>query len=129
MMKAIFPAKVHKSDEPGYWVTFPDEPNCFAAGKTMANALRKASGAMTQHLKAKSEAGLPLPKPSPVEAVKMDGDHVIAVTLLEVTLPGKTERYTVTLPSDLIEQIDEIAPNRSGFLAEAARRELIRLRA
>lgn len=38
------------------------------------------------------------------------------------------ERVTVTLPRRLIEAIDEVDKNRSGFLAKAAKRELKRLR-
>lgn len=39
---------------------------------------------------------------------------------------SKVERLNVTLPLELVRAIDEIGGNRSGFLAEAARRELRR---
>ena len=38
------------------------------------------------------------------------------------------ERVTVTLPADLVHDIDRQATNRSRFVAEAVRRELDRLR-
>jgi len=38
------------------------------------------------------------------------------------------KRVTVTLPDEIVEEIDLKEPNRSRFLAEAARRELERRR-
>lgn len=35
-----------------------------------------------------------------------------------------TERITITLPKDLLVQIDQLEDNRSGFIAQAVRREL-----
>jgi hypothetical protein len=39
-----------------------------------------------------------------------------------------TERVTVTLPADLVRDIDRLEKNRSRFIQEAARRELERRR-
>lgn len=39
-----------------------------------------------------------------------------------------TERVTVTLPIELVEHIDRLERNRSRFIAEAVRHELIRRR-
>jgi predicted transcriptional regulator len=39
-----------------------------------------------------------------------------------------TERVTVTLPSELVKDIDRIERNRSRFIAEAVEHELIRRR-
>lgn len=39
-----------------------------------------------------------------------------------------TERVTVTLPAELVEDIDRLEKNRSRFIAEAVERELSRRR-
>lgn len=39
-----------------------------------------------------------------------------------------TERVTVTLAADLVEEIGRFEPNRSRFIAEAVERELMRRR-
>lgn len=39
-----------------------------------------------------------------------------------------TERVTVTLSADLVEEIDRVERNRSRFIAEAVRHELVRRR-
>lgn len=41
---------------------------------------------------------------------------------------GETKRVTVTLPVDLVEEIDRLEKNRSKFVLEAVRRELRRRR-
>jgi metal-responsive CopG/Arc/MetJ family transcriptional regulator len=46
-----------------------------------------------------------------------------------VVFPGRARRVNVTLDEALLEEIDQISNNRSGFLAEAARAELARRRA
>jgi len=39
-----------------------------------------------------------------------------------------TERVAVTLPTDLLEDVDQLDGNRSRFIAEAVQREVIRRR-
>jgi hypothetical protein len=71
-----------------------------------------------------------LPKPSALEAVADTKEaSTVAVTLIPVVLPGRARRVNVTLDEALLEEIDQISNNRSGFLAEAARAELARRRA
>ena len=53
----------------------------------------------------------------------------VAITLVPVVLPGRARRVNVTLDEALLEEIDQISDNRSGFLAEATRAELARRRA
>ena len=54
----------------------------------------------------------------------MEYDHIVCHTHQVST----TERVTVTLSSDLVEEIDQIERNRSRFIAEAVRHELTRRR-
>jgi len=37
-----------------------------------------------------------------------------------------TERITITMPRDMVERIDELTKNRSRFIVDAVRRELLR---
>jgi hypothetical protein len=37
-----------------------------------------------------------------------------------------TERITITMPKNMVKQIDELTKNRSRFIVEAVRRELLR---
>jgi hypothetical protein len=39
-----------------------------------------------------------------------------------------TERVTITLPADLLDEVDQLERNRSRFIAEAVQREVARRR-
>lgn len=76
------------------------------------------------------EDGEELPKPSALQTVAAAREaSTVAITLVPVVLPGRARRVNVTLDEALLEEIDQITSNRSGFLAEAARAELARRRA
>ena len=53
-------------------------------------------------------------------------EGMLCVSLVPVSLPGRSKRVAITLPEDLIERIDATASNRSRFLAEAAEDRLRR---
>jgi Arc/MetJ-type ribon-helix-helix transcriptional regulator len=64
---------------------------------------------------------------------KLQGRVSPAVDRLKPILPSgmtlpRVERITVTLPNDLVREIDRREKNRSRFVAEAVRRELDRRR-
>lgn len=44
--------------------------------------------------------------------------------LVRVEVPGRSVRLNITLDEGLLAAIDRVAPNRSGFLADAARQAL-----
>ena len=46
--------------------------------------------------------------------------------MLHTSSMASAERVTVTLPTDLVEQIDRMERNRSRFIAEAVEHELVR---
>jgi predicted RNase H-like HicB family nuclease len=128
--KIYYPALVDKDAESDFGVSFPDFPGCVSAGESLEEALLGAQEALAGHaalMLADSEA---LPKPSSLEAVAAEREaSTVAITLVAVVLPGRARRVNVALDEALIEEIDAISDNRSGFLAEAARAELARRRA
>ncbi|CCG42167.1 type II toxin-antitoxin system HicB family antitoxin [Magnetospirillum molischianum] len=128
-MKRYYPAIIDKDDGSDYGITFPDFPGCISAGKNPEEAIAMGTEALNGHIALMAEDDDAIPAPTPVEAVTWEEDeHVVCVTLIPVVVPGKVKRINVTLDESLIEEIDAIAPNRSGFLADAARAELIRRR-
>jgi predicted RNase H-like HicB family nuclease len=127
MTRLFYPAILEKEPGSVYGVTFPDLPGLVSAGDTAEEALVNAHEALAGHVALMVQDGDPLPDPTPVEAVVADSEiQMVAVTLVGVTIPGKAKRVNVTLDEALLEEIDEVAENRSRFLAEAARAELAR---
>ena len=69
------------------------------------------------------------PVPTPLSDVHPDEDiNVMAMVLVPVIIPGRARRINITIDESLLEEIDAATSNRSGFLADAARVELSRLR-
>lgn len=59
MEKLFYPAVFHTAEEGGYWVEFPDIPECLTEGDTLEKAYDMATDALglalTERLKSKEE--------------------------------------------------------------------------
>ena len=126
MARLFYPAILENEPDSAYGVTFPDFPGLVSAGVTAQEALVNSHEALAGHVALMVQDGDQLPDPTQVEAVP--DIQVVAITLVGVTVPGRAKRVNVTLDEALLEEIDEVADNRSRFLAEAARAELARRR-
>lgn len=119
-----YPAIVERAGA-GYSVFFPDLPGCTSAGSTIQEAARNAEEALAGHLIVAAEHGDAIANPSELDAVTIDDDVVEAARLLvRADRPGKAVRLNITLDEGLVAAIDQVARNRSGFLADAARAAL-----
>ena len=119
---------IHKEAKSDYGVSFPDFPGVVTAGTDLDDARRMAEEALAFHVEGLVADGEVLPEPSSLEAVMSDPDHREGVAIL-VALKTETKkviRVNVTLPEDVLEQIDAFAEakgfSRSGFLVQAAKR-------
>ncbi len=130
MRKVYYPALIDKDEDSDFGVSFPDFPGCVSAGESIEDALIGAQEALAGHVALMLADGDALPKASALEEVSAAKEpSTVAVTLIPLVLPGRARRVNVTLDEALLEEIDRISNNRSGFLAEAARAELARRRA
>ena len=124
---------IHKDPGSDFGVSFPDLPGCVTAGATLDEARAMAVEALAFHIEGLVEDGEPIPEPSSLEAVMADPQNRDGVAIL-VDPPKRASasvRVNVTLPDDLIAQIDQHVHahglTRSGFLARAARSELAKV--
>jgi len=109
-----------------YGVDFPDFPGCVTAGATLEEARLMAAEALALHVEGITEDGDAIPEPSPLDAIMADPGNADAVAFL-VDVPVETTRavrVNITIPEDLLKQIDRATNNRSKFLANAARAAL-----
>jgi predicted RNase H-like HicB family nuclease len=124
MATVYYPAIIERAGK-DYSVFFPDLPGCTSAGRTMQEAAEKAEEALAGHLLVSEEHGDPIADPSDLDRIERDPDiDEVARLLVRGERKGKAVRVQVTLEEGLLAAIDRVAENRSGFLAEAARREL-----
>ncbi len=124
-------AVIHKEKKSDFGVSFPDFLGCITAGKTVDDAKDMAQEALEGHIAVMVDEGLTLPAPSSLEDVLKDGDYknAAAYFIVSVKLPKKEPvRFNASMDADLLILIDKKAQQfgmtRSGFIAEAARKEL-----
>lgn len=124
-------ALIHNKPNSAYGVSFPDFPGCISVGNSMDEARVMAAEALALHLDGIAQDGEAVPEPSSIEAVMTERANRDAVAIL-VDAPraaAKSVRVNITLPADVLAEIDRFAESqgltRSGFLARAARKELV----
>ena len=64
MEKLFYPAILHKAEEGGFWVTFPDFPECMTQGDDMQSAYEMAVDALGLAITTRIEDNEELPTPS-----------------------------------------------------------------
>ncbi|TMJ61268.1 MAG: type II toxin-antitoxin system HicB family antitoxin [Alphaproteobacteria bacterium] len=118
---------IHKDADSHFGVSFPDFPGVITAGTSLDDARAMAEEALTFHIGGLVEDGEAIPEPSALEDVMSDPDNRSAVAILvSVKSEPKVVRVNVTLPGDVLDQIDRFAEahgyTRSGFLTQAAKK-------
>ena len=118
-------ALIRKEEGSDFGVDFPDFPGCVTAGRSLDEARRMADEALRLHLDGILEDREFPPEPSSLDAVMKDRlNHDAVAILVDVPVRAQSVRVNVTLPKDLVQEIDRRTRNRSQFLAEAARAKL-----
>ena len=123
-------ALIHKETDSDYGVSFPDLPGVITAGSNLDEARKMANEALAFHLQGLAEDGEPAPEPSSLEEVMSvrENKDGVAVLIAAPNAEVKSVRINVTLPADVLEQIDQYAERegftRSGFLAQAAKKAM-----
>ncbi len=126
-----YPVAVHKDKESDFGVSVPDLPGCFSAGSTFDEALDSVREAILCHIEGLFQDHETLPAPLLIDEHMHNPDYsdVFSWAAVEVdisTLSGKTKRVNITMPESILSRIDEVADNRSAFLAEAALEKMSR---
>ena len=76
MSKLFYPAVFHKAEEGGFWVTFPDFPECMTQGEDMQQAYEMAVEALGLSITTLEEE---LPKASEVDKIQTDAGEFLVV--------------------------------------------------
>lgn len=121
MATVHYPAIIERAGD-SYSVFFPDLPGCTSAGATLQAAALNAEEALNGHLAVSREHGDVVPDPSELDTVERDPEvDEVARILVRGERPGRAVRVQVSIDEGLLARIDRVAPNRSAFLAAAAR--------
>jgi predicted RNase H-like HicB family nuclease len=121
---------IHKDANSDFGVSFPDFPGVATAGTSLDDARAMAEEALAFHIDGLVADGEAIPEPSSLDDVMADPENRDGVAILVQlkTDARKCVRVNVTLPEDVLEQIDRYAEShgftRSAFLAKAAKRAM-----
>lgn len=122
MKKMFYPAVFHRAEEGGYWITFPDIPECITEGDSMEEAYNMAVDALGLALTDRIKEKQDLPKASDVDNIKEDGTVVvIQFDLAEYNRKhnNRAVKKTLSIPEWLNEEALAMNINFSQVLQEA----------
>lgn len=124
MNKLFYPAIFHKAEEGGYWVTFPDIPECMTQGDDMTEAYEMAVDALGLAITSREEEKVDIPvasEPFDIETKENEVCVVIEFDMLayKKRTNSKAVKKTLSIPEWLNEEAMELGVNFSQVLQEA----------
>lgn len=125
----FYPAIFHNDEKGGYWISFPDFPECMTQGETMEEAYEMAVEAMGLCIddRLKNEESLPEVS-APVDYILQEGDFscLIEFDLVQYRKKHNTKsvKKTLSIPEWLNETAMEHDINFSQVLQEALMKKM-----
>ena len=123
MNRLFYPAVFHTAEEGGFWVTFPDIPECMTQGDNMQEAYEMAVDALGLSLTSREAEKEEIPKASSLDEVDAeDGTLVIVEFDMEEYRRRNSSRAvkkTLSIPEWLNEAAVREGVNFSQILQEA----------
>ena len=124
MKKLFYPAIFHKAEEGGFWITFPDIPECMTQGEDMQEAYEMAVDALGLALTSREEEKDEIPVPSEPYSITVGVDEFCAVIEFDMLAYKKRTnsravKKTLSIPEWLNEEATALGINFSQVLQEA----------
>ena len=123
MERLFYPAVFHKAEEGGFWVSFPDIPECMTQGDDMQDAYEMAVDALGLSLSTMEDAGEVIPEASQLDRVDAEDGTLIIVEFDMAEYrrrhSSKAVKKTLTIPEWLNEAAVRENINFSQVLQEA----------
>ena len=121
--KLFYPAVFHIAEEGGFWVTFPDMPECMTQGDDMTQAYEMAVEALGLAITSRLEEKEVVPKASQPSDINVEAGFLVVVEfdLLEYKKKhnAKAVKKTLSIPEWLNEEAMRMGLNFSQVLQEA----------
>lgn len=124
MNKLFYPAIFHKAEEGGFWISFPDLPECFSQGENMEQAYEMAVEALGLALTSREQEKQPIPAASDPSALTVEsGSFLVVVEFDMLAYKKRTNsravKKTLSIPEWLNEEAIAMGINFSQVLQEA----------
>lgn len=122
--KLFYPALFHQAEEGGFWVSFPDFPECLTDGDNMEEAYEMAFDALGLTISDRLQNSEVLPAPSSFENIPVDpGSFLVVVEFDKLAYNrkhnSKAVKKTLSIPEWLNEEAIALGVNFSQVLQEA----------
>ena len=122
--KLFYPALFHQAEEGGFWVSFPDFPECLTEGDNMEDAYEMAFDALGLTISDKLQNNELLPVPSTFENIAVNpGSFLVVVEFDKLAYNrkhnSKAVKKTLSIPEWLNEEAIALGVNFSQVLQEA----------
>lgn len=124
MTKLFYPALFHKAEEGGFWVSFPDIPECMTQGDDMEQAYEMAVDALGLALSCREEEHQKMPVASdPTEIIPEPDSFLVVIEFDMLAYKKRTSsravKKTLSIPEWLNEAAMAMDLNFSQILQEA----------
>lgn len=122
--KLFYPAIFHKAEDGGFWISFPDLPECLTEGNDMQEAYEMSVDALGLCLTSRITENEDIPTPTLPEDILLDSDSFLVVIEFDrIAYKKKTNskavKKTLTIPEWLNEEAISNNINFSQVLQEA----------
>ncbi len=120
----FYPAIFHNAEEGGFWVTFPDIPECLTEGDNISEAYKMAYEALGLALSERIKNNESLPVPSSPRTIPVNEDEypiLVEFNLFEYNkkFNSKSVKKTLSIPEWMNEKAISMGINFSRVLQEA----------
>ena len=123
MNKLFYPAIFHKAEESGFWVSFPDIPECLTEGENMTQAYEMAVDALGLALTDRMANKEDIPEITEADKIKVDEGVIVIVEFDMMQYRKKHNnravKKTLSIPEWLNEEAVAQGINFSQVLQEA----------
>lgn len=129
MNKLFYPAIFHIAEEGGFWITFPDFPECMTQGENMQEAYEMAVDALGLALTSRKQAKQEIPTPSELKRLTLNKDEYCVVIEFDMfaylkRTNSRSVKKTLSIPEWLNEAALSMNINFSQVLQEALLQKL-----
>lgn len=105
MKKLYYPSVFHIAEEGGFWITFPDIPECMSEGDNLEEAYKMANNALGLAITSRMEDREEIPTPSQITSIDLSENKDEFVAIIEFDLDeyrkkhsSRSVKKTLTIP-------------------------------
>lgn len=129
MNRLFYPAIFHYAEEGGFYVTFPDLPECMTQGDDMNEAYEMAVDALGLAITSREESNEMIPRASDPSELVIDKESFIMVVEFDMLAykkrtSGRAVKKTLSIPEWLNDAAMDADINFSQVLQDALKRQL-----